>query len=80
MKLCLGAADRDVHDLGDLLVLVALHVVEHEHHAGALGESGDGTLEVHPCVDPGVRGVFVGFELAPCVLSIASSHVASSVL
>jgi len=38
MELGLGGAHRHVQQLGDLAVLVALHVVQHEHRARAGGQ------------------------------------------
>ena len=46
MELRLRRSHCNVHVIRDLLVPVAFHVVQHEHHAGLFRQVGDGALEV----------------------------------
>jgi hypothetical protein len=46
MQLRFGGAGRDAEQLGDLLVPVALDVVQDEHLAGAGRQSGDRLFEI----------------------------------
>src|SRR5262249_42823188 len=58
MQLRLRISDRATHNFGDLVVLVTLDVVEHEHGLIARRQFPDGTFEIDPvygAAEPQVR-------------------------